>query len=62
MGTIPHPSPPYRSEEGPIKISNPAPTLGQHNELVLSKILELSEAEIKELTGQGIIGTKPRLA
>jgi crotonobetainyl-CoA:carnitine CoA-transferase CaiB-like acyl-CoA transferase len=61
VGTIPHPSAPYRAGDEPIKISNPAPTLGQHNELALKDILGLSDAEIIELADQGIIGTKPRL-
>ena len=61
VGTIPHPSTPYRSGKEPIPISKPAPTLGQHNKEILGSLLELSESDLAELTSEGIIGTKPRL-
>ncbi len=62
VGTIPHPSAPYRSGETPIEISKPAPTLGEHNDQVFKEILGLNDAEVSKLDDQGIIGTKPRLA
>ena len=61
VGTIPHPSAPYRPGKEPIPIYKPAPTLGQHNKEVLGELLGLSDADLAELTSEGIIGTKPRL-
>ena len=61
VGTQPHPSAPFRSAAGPIPITSPAPTLGQHNGEVLGKLLRLSESELQQLEAQGIIGTKPRM-
>ena len=61
VGTIPHPSAPYRPGKEPIPIYKPAPTLGQHNKEILGDLLELSDADLAELTSEGIIGTKPRL-
>ena len=61
VGTIPHPSTPYRPGKEPIPIYKPAPTLGQHNKEVLGDLLELSDADLAELTSEGIIGTKPKL-
>ena len=62
VGTIPHPSAPYRSGETPIEINKPAPTLGEHNDQVFKEILGLNDTEISKLDDQGIIGSKPRLA
>ena len=61
VGTIPHPSTPYRPGKNPIPIAKPAPTLGQHNKAVLGELLGLSNATLAELISEGIIGTKPRL-
>ena len=61
VGTIPHPSAPYRPGKEPIPIYKPAPTLGQHNKEILGDLLELSDADLAELTSEGIIGTKPKL-
>jgi crotonobetainyl-CoA:carnitine CoA-transferase CaiB-like acyl-CoA transferase len=38
----------------------PAPCLGQHNQYVYQKLLDLSDEEIKELVEAGIIGTEPK--
>ena len=66
VGVQPHPSPPWRLflEEGsePIKVRTPAPTLGQHNKLVLQEMLGLTGGEFETLEKVGTIGTKPRLA
>jgi crotonobetainyl-CoA:carnitine CoA-transferase CaiB-like acyl-CoA transferase len=50
----------------PIRLSNaspsprrPAPCLGEHNKLILSGILGLSDEEINDLENKGIIGTEP---
>lgn len=37
----------------------PAPTLGQHNGAVLGGLLGVSDGELEELEGQGVIGTVP---
>ena len=44
-----------------LPINTPAPTLGQHNQEVLTEILELNQTEIDELEEIGIIGTKPKM-
>jgi crotonobetainyl-CoA:carnitine CoA-transferase CaiB-like acyl-CoA transferase len=41
----------------PPAIRAAAPTLGQHNAEVLRELLGLSEAEIKALQDDGVIGT-----
>ena len=61
VGELPHPAAPYRVGDEPFDIDAPAPTLGQHNREVLSRLLHLTDAEIDELEAQGIVGTKPRL-
>ncbi len=61
VGVLPHPAPPYRVGDEPFDIDSPAPTLGQHNREVLAELLHLSDAEIRHLERQGVIGTKPRL-
>ena len=61
VGELPHPAPPYRVGEAPFDIDRPAPTLGQHNDEVLSEVLGLAADEIAALAEQGVIGTKPRL-
>ena len=61
VGRQPNPSPPYRIGDAPFPIATPAPTLGQHNEEVLSGILDLGSDDLARLTGLGIIGTRPRM-
>ena len=62
VGNLAHPSAPYRSDENPISIRRPAPTLGEHNEQILKNLLGLGDSEIKTLKEEGVIGTRPRLA
>lgn len=57
IGLHPQPSMPIREGVGPYVIRTAAPTLGQHNEQILSGLLGLSDAEIVELVREGIIGT-----
>ena len=53
------PSAPIRMAGGPpLKVSRPAPTLGQENAEVLSELLGLSSGEIAALEKDGIIGTE----
>lgn len=58
MGSQAQPSMPIREHAArPYAIRTPAPTLGQHNEEILSGLLGLSEAKIAELARERIIGT-----
>lgn len=57
IGLHPQPSIPIREGAKPYPVRTAAPTLGQHNKEILSKLLGLSEAEIAQLAREGIIGT-----
>lgn len=61
VGNQPNPSAPFivNGERFPVK--TPSPTLGQHNEEILSGILQLTQTDIDRLREKGIIGTKPRM-
>jgi crotonobetainyl-CoA:carnitine CoA-transferase CaiB-like acyl-CoA transferase len=64
VGNQPNPSAPYRPlREGhdsrPYAVEWPAPTLGQHNREVLSRLLGLSDAELDALEADHVIGTEP---
>ena len=61
VGVQPHPSAPFRTDAGPIPITSPAPTLGQHNHTILGELLGLSADELQKLEQQGIVGTNPRM-
>jgi len=58
-GRHPYPSFPARIDGELPPIRRVGPTLGADNNYVLSKILELSDAEIARLEADGIIGTRP---
>ncbi|MBH5400741.1 CoA transferase [Bradyrhizobium sp. CNPSo 4010] len=58
IGLHPQPSMPIREGEAPFAIRTPAPTLGQHNNEILSGFLGLSSAEIAHLAREGVIGTE----
>ena len=58
IGKHPQPSLPFREGEQPLAIRSAPPTLGEHNHEILSGLLGLSEAEIDQLTRDGIIGTE----
>ena len=58
IGRHPQPSMPFREGANPFPIRKPPPTLGQHNREVLAGLLGLSDAEIEQLTRDGIIGTE----
>jgi crotonobetainyl-CoA:carnitine CoA-transferase CaiB-like acyl-CoA transferase len=60
VGVQPNPSTPYREGPHAYRIRTPAPTLGQHNHLVLAE-LGLAETDIADLEARGIIGTRPVL-
>ncbi|WP_369726517.1 CaiB/BaiF CoA transferase family protein [Bradyrhizobium sp. LLZ17] len=58
VGVHPQPSMPIREGRAPYAIGSAGPTLGEHNEEVLSGLLGLSDAEIAQLSRESIIGTK----
>ena len=58
IGVHPQPSMPFRETERPYPIRRAPPTLGEHNREILSGMLGLSDAEIDQLTRDGIIGTE----
>jgi len=58
-GTHPHPGFPVKFSETSVTIRRPAPTLGQDNEDVLTRLLGMTEEEIRQLAEEEIIGTKP---
>lgn len=53
MGFHPQPSMPFREDARPYAIRAAAPTLGQHNEEILSELLGLSDGEIAQLVREG---------
>ncbi|QOZ23940.1 CoA transferase [Bradyrhizobium sp. CCBAU 51753] len=57
IGLHQQPSMPIRESVRPYGIRTSAPTLGQHNRDILSELLGLSDDEIAQLLGDGIIGT-----
>ncbi|MEI6723426.1 MAG: CoA transferase, partial [Betaproteobacteria bacterium] len=48
---------PFREEGEPYAIERPAPTLGEHNRLILCDHLGLSDAELEHLLETGVSGT-----
>ncbi len=58
IGKHPQPSMPFRETEKPFAVRSAPPTLGQHNNEILGGLLGLSDAEIEQLTRDGIIGTE----
>ena len=64
VGDQPNPSAPYRpvAADGPSRpypVEWPAPTLGQHNREVLSRLLGLSQDELDALEADQVIGNEP---
>lgn len=57
IGLHPQPSMPIREGSKPYVIRTVAPTLGQHNQEILSGLLGLSDDEIAQLERETIIGT-----
>ena len=50
------------SRFGRPRLRCPAPTLGQHNEPVLSSLAGITTAELEELEAENIIGSEPTLS
>ena len=64
VGDHPNPSAPFRpvAEDGPSRpyaVEWPAPTLGQHNREVLTRLLDLTNNELDALERDRVIGTEP---
>jgi benzylsuccinate CoA-transferase BbsF subunit len=59
-GTHPYPGTPMKFAETPLSIRKAAPTLGEDNEYILTKLLKMSKQEIEQLAAEEIIGTKPQ--
>lgn len=53
------PKPPYAIDGKAPALHSPAPTLGEHNAVVLARVLGMTQNEIEALTRDGVIGTKP---
>ena len=58
IGKHPQPSMPFREGSRPFPIRKVPPTLGEHNREILGGLLGLSDAELDQLTREGIIGTE----
>jgi crotonobetainyl-CoA:carnitine CoA-transferase CaiB-like acyl-CoA transferase len=56
------PAAPYRLDGQRPVLERPAPTLGEHNDEVLTQSLGLTPARVQALAQSGIIGSKPTLA
>ena len=49
------PNSPFKFSQTPVRLRDPAPTLGQHTEDVLTSLLGLSADEIAELQAEGVL-------
>jgi crotonobetainyl-CoA:carnitine CoA-transferase CaiB-like acyl-CoA transferase len=58
-GTHPIKTRPMKFSETPGTIRLPAPTLGEHNEYILSGLLGVTREELEALEREGVIGTRP---
>jgi crotonobetainyl-CoA:carnitine CoA-transferase CaiB-like acyl-CoA transferase len=58
-GVVPIPTLPYRISGEPW-IRTPSPTLGQHNQEILTDLLGLTQDDIDQLTADGVIATAPK--
>ena len=59
MGVLRYPGCPIRLSETPVTYRRGAPGLGEHNAEVLSELLDMTEAEIRELLAEGVIADRP---
>lgn len=58
IGTYRYQGWPVKFSQTPVGIRMPAPTLGQHNDYFLRKLLGMTKKEINQLVKEEIIGTK----
>jgi crotonobetainyl-CoA:carnitine CoA-transferase CaiB-like acyl-CoA transferase len=59
VGRMPLASLPFHYASIERWLRTPAPTLGEHNERVLGRILGLSPEDLRALADEGVIGTRP---
>ncbi|MCU1379691.1 MAG: CoA transferase [Acidimicrobiales bacterium] len=59
VGTQPVPGLPYRWSGIDTWCRTPAPLLGEHNRVVLRRVLGLTDGELDELEASGVIGDRP---
>ena len=59
MPPLPYPGRPWKFSETPGDIRSAAPTMGEHNRLVLSEFLGRPEAELEALEKAGVVGYAP---
>lgn len=61
VGTHPYPVPtaPMRLDGMKPALERPAPTMGEHNSLVLGGLLGMTASEIQSLADEQVIGTRP---
>ena len=56
-----YPTPPFAPLAGQENwLRRPPPTLGQHNEEVLTELCGLTAADLDRLSAEGVIGTRPK--
>ena len=61
MGPVPIVTCPAHFESGPRRYHrSPSPTLGQHNQEILTGLLGVDPAEVEDLETRGVIGTQAR--
>ncbi|MDX2168236.1 MAG: CoA transferase [Deltaproteobacteria bacterium] len=59
VGAIEIPGLPFRCRTIDVRPRRAAPTLGEHNQEILRGWLGLSEAALRELEAEGVVGTRP---
>jgi crotonobetainyl-CoA:carnitine CoA-transferase CaiB-like acyl-CoA transferase len=59
VGGHPYPGPAFKLSKTPGRLRRPAPLLGEHNDYVLGVLLGMSDAEMRELASDDVIGTTP---
>lgn len=61
IGNKPHPAPAFLMDGARAPLERPSPTLGEHNEEVLTTLLGLDDVALGKLAEEGIIGTRPMI-
>lgn len=51
---------PFALPAAPMRVTRPAPALGEHNDDILRELLGLDDAAVARLAAAGVIGTRPR--
>jgi crotonobetainyl-CoA:carnitine CoA-transferase CaiB-like acyl-CoA transferase len=55
LGTVKVVAPAFKMSEANVSVRGPAPEYGEHNADVLTRLLNLGEQEVQELTEQGVL-------